>query len=68
MTSECPRYAGLLQLIHTDLSGEGAVGLVEDILSRDFDTLAEVFAGEKEIERWWSDDNFCSASRSAYAP
>lgn len=50
MTNERPGYAGLLQLFHTDLAGESAVGLVEDVLGGNFNALAEVFAGEKEVE------------------
>lgn len=65
MTDECPCYARFLQLVHADLSGEGAVGLVKHILGGDFDTLAEVFAGKKKVERRWGDDDLYTASTSA---
>jgi hypothetical protein len=45
-----PGDAALPQLIDGDLACEGAIGLVEDVLCRDFDALAEVLAGEKEVE------------------
>jgi hypothetical protein len=55
-----PRYAGVFELVDGDLAREGAVGLVEDILGCYLKAFAEVFASEKEVERWRSDDNLYS--------
>jgi hypothetical protein len=55
-----PRDAAVLELVGRDLAREGAARLVEDVLRRDFEALAEVFAREEEVERgrgdndlWW---------------
>jgi hypothetical protein len=45
-------------LVDADLAGEGAVGLVEDVLCSNFEACAEVFAGEEEVEGWRGDDDF----------
>ena len=52
-----PGYAAVFELVDADLASEGAIGLVEDVLRGDFEALAEVFAGEEEVERWWGDDD-----------
>lgn len=57
MPRQCPSNATILQLLRTNLAGEGTIGLVKNILCRDFDALAEVFAGKEEIESCWGDDN-----------
>jgi len=59
MADNRPRNRAILQLIDADLAREGAVRLVEDVLRRDFDALAEVLAAEEEVEGWWGDDDFC---------
>ncbi len=41
-----------------DFAGEGAGGLVEDVLRGYFDAGVEVFAGEEEEERRGGDDDF----------
>ena len=45
-------------MLNRDLSRESSVWLVEDILSCDFDSFAEVLAGEEQVEGWWCDNNF----------
>jgi hypothetical protein len=47
----------VLELGDRDLAGEGAVGLVEDVLGGDLDLGAEVLAGKEEVERGGSDDD-----------
>jgi hypothetical protein len=48
-------------LVGGDFAGEGAAGLVEDVLRSDFETWAEVLAGKEEVESWWCDDDLCRA-------
>jgi hypothetical protein len=45
-------------LLGTDLASVGTIGLVENVLSGDFDFFAEVFAGEEEVQSRWGDDDF----------
>jgi hypothetical protein len=52
-----PGDVAVLELGDRDLAGEGAVGLVEDVLGSDFDARAEVLADQEEVERWRGDDN-----------
>jgi hypothetical protein len=52
-----PGDAAVLELLCRDLTGEGTIGLVEDVLRRDLNALAEVLACEEEVEGWWCDDN-----------
>lgn len=54
-----PCDAAVLELLRRDLAGEGAAGLVEDVLCGDLEALAEVFAGEEEVEGWRGDDDLC---------
>lgn len=54
-----PCDAAILELLRRDLAGEGAAGLVEDVLGSDLEALAQVLAGEEEVERWRSDDDLC---------
>ena len=58
MSEDSPGDIAVLQLRHADLTGEGAVGLVEDVLGGDFDAGAEVFAREEEVEGGRGDDDF----------
>jgi hypothetical protein len=53
-----PADVAVLELRDGDFTGEGAVGLVEDVLGGDFEALAEVLAGEEEVEGGWGDDDF----------
>lgn len=57
MPRQCPCDATILQLLRTDLAGEGAVRFIEDVLRRDFDTFAEVFPGDKKVESWRRDND-----------
>jgi hypothetical protein len=54
-----PCDARVLELVGGDLAGEGAAGLVEDVLRSDFQTRAKVLAGEEEVQGWWGDDDLC---------
>lgn len=54
-----PGDAGVLELADADLAGEGAVGLVEDVLGGDLDVLAKEVAGEEEVEGGRGDDDLC---------
>ena len=53
-----PCDVAVLELGDGDLTREGAVWLVEDVLGSDFDAFAEVLAGKEEVEEWWCDDDF----------
>ena len=55
MAQDRPRDAAVFELGNADLTREGAVGLVVDVLGRDFDIGAAVFADEEEVDRWWGD-------------
>jgi hypothetical protein len=57
VADEGPGDAAVLQLVGRDLTGESTVGLVEDVLCGDFETLAEVLACKEEVEGWWCDDD-----------
>jgi len=59
VSEECPGNVAVLELIDGDLTGEGTVGLVEDVLCCDLKTGLEVLAGEEEVERWRRDDDLC---------
>ena len=59
MPCECPTNPTIHQLRSTNLTSEGAVGFIENILGGNFDAFAEVFAGEEEVEGWRSNDDFC---------
>lgn len=52
-----PGDVGVLELVDADLAGEGAVGLVEDVLGGDLDAGAQVLASEEEVEGGWGDDD-----------
>jgi hypothetical protein len=57
VAEESPGDVGVLELGDGDLAGEGAVGLVEDVLGGDLDALAGVLAGEEEVEGGRGDDD-----------
>lgn len=57
-----PCDAAVLELLSGDLTGEGTVGLVVDVLSGNLEALAKVLAGQEEVERGRSNDNLCSLS------
>jgi hypothetical protein len=59
VAKKSPGDVAILKLIDRDLSGEGTIGLVEDILGCYLETGLEVLASKEEIERWWSNDNLC---------
>lgn len=52
-----PVDAAVLELGDGDFAGEGAVGLVEDVLGGNLDTLAEVFADEEQMQVGRRDDD-----------
>lgn len=58
MSEDNPLDVAILELRDADLAREGAVRLVEDVLRRDFDALAQVLAREEEVERGRRDDDF----------
>ena len=59
VAEKSPGNVAVLELVDGNLTGEGPVWLVEDILSSDLETRSEVLAGEEEVECRWGDDNLC---------
>lgn len=59
VAEEGPCNVAVLELLDGDLTGEGTVRLVEDVLCCYFDAGLEVLAGEKEVEGRRSNDNLC---------
>ena len=59
MSQQCPLDLSLLELCNTDLAGEGAVGLIEDILGAYANFFADMLAGEEEVEGGRGDDDLC---------
>lgn len=57
VAEEGPGDVGVLELGDGDLTGEGTVGLVEDVLGGNLNTLAGVLAGEEEVEGGRGDDD-----------
>jgi hypothetical protein len=57
VTEDGPGDTAVLELFRRDLTGKGTVGLVEDVLRRDFEALAEMLACEEEVEGWGRDDD-----------
>ena len=57
VAEEGPGDVGVLELGDGDLTGEGTVGLVEDVLGGDLNALAGVLAGEEEVEGGRGDDD-----------
>lgn len=62
VTEDGPCDAAVLELLGRDLTSEGTVGLVVDVLSGDLKALAEVLTGQEEVERGGSNDNLCLLS------
>ena len=54
-----PVDATVLELGDADLAGEGAVGLVKDVLGGNLDARLEVLAHEEEVESRRSDHHLC---------
>lgn len=54
-----PSDVGVLELGGGDLAGVGALVLVEDVLGGNRDFLAELGAGEEEVEGRRGDDDLC---------
>jgi hypothetical protein len=59
VSDERPRDAAILELLGGDLTGEGAAGLVVDVLGRDFEAFAELLAGGNQVEGGGCDDDLC---------
>jgi hypothetical protein len=59
VSEECPGNVAVLELIDGDLTGEGTIGLVEDVLCCDLEAGLEVLAGEEEVEGRWCDNDLC---------
>lgn len=59
VTGQGPGDVGLLELAGRDLTGEGTVGLVEDVLGSDLEAGAEVLAGEEKVESRRGNDDLC---------
>lgn len=57
VAEESPGDVGVLELGDGDLTSEGAVWLVEDVLGSDLNAGTEVLAGQEEVEGWWGNDN-----------
>lgn len=58
MSRKRPCDSAIFQLLGADLTGVGAIGLVEDVLSCNFDFFADVLTGREEVESWRGDDDF----------
>ena len=58
MSQERPGNTQIFELADGDLTGERAVGFVEDVLRCDFHTVVEMFAGEEEVQAGGSDHDF----------
>jgi hypothetical protein len=50
VAQDSPVNAAVLQVLDGDLAGEGAIGLIEDILGGDANFLLDVLADEEEVE------------------
>lgn len=59
VTSQSPGDVGLLELGGRNLTSEGTVGLVEDVLGGDLETGAEVLASEEQVKGRRSNDDLC---------
>lgn len=49
MSRQCPRDPTILQLLSADLAGESAIRFVEDVLRRNLDAFAKMFAGKQDV-------------------
>ena len=58
MTEQCPRDVAVLQLCYRDLTSEGTVGFVEDILGCNLDVGRKVLTSEEKVQTGRCDDNF----------
>ena len=58
MAQNRPGDVAVFELGDADFAREGAVGFVEDVLGCDFDSGAQVLAGEEEVEGGRGDDDF----------
>ena len=54
-----PLDVGVLELVGAGLAGEGAVGLVEDILGRNGDLLLQGLAGSKQVDGRGGNNGLC---------
>jgi hypothetical protein len=54
-----PCDASVLELVRGDFAGEGAAGLVVDVLRGDFEAIAEVLARQGQVDGWGCDDDLC---------
>lgn len=59
VTGQSPGDVGLLELAGRYLTGEGTVGLVEDVLGSDLEAGAEVLTGEEKVESRRGNDDLC---------
>lgn len=66
VTQDGPCDVAVLELGDGDLAGEGAVGLVEDVLGGDLDLGTEVLTGEEQVDCGRGDDNLCAAMVSMH--
>lgn len=57
MANDDPVDLGVLELLNADLTGEGTVGLVEDILGGDANLGVGEAAGEGEVQGWRGDND-----------
>lgn len=60
-----PVDVAVLELVGRDLAGEGAVGLVEDVLGGDFDALLGAVLDEVEVQGGRSNHDLYCARKSA---
>lgn len=58
MSENGPGDAAVHELSDGDFAGEGAIGLVEDVLGCDFDAFAEVLACQEEVDGGRGNDDF----------
>lgn len=59
MAEDRPSDVAVEKLRDGQLTSEGAVGLVVDVLRGDRDVLTQLFADGDEVEGWWGDDDLC---------
>lgn len=59
MPAQRPPYLTVLQLLRTNFSRKSPVGLVEHILTADFNFFLEMFPYEQEEEARRGNDDFC---------
>ena len=58
MSAQRPPNLTITQLLHTNLSRKGPIGLVKHILTAHFDFGLEVFANEEQEQTGRGDDDF----------